>query len=262
MDCIRLIIVNFILCFGPYVMPNFLVISSARSGSSLFANYLSSHHDVKYWGEILNTESSINPMVDSLNRDDLLSYVESIMVCRDAEWVGAKIHTHQLHELPISLSDILKGLNNPKILVIYRKSMLDTYVSLRIALKNNLWYSTAVVNSEQVHVDWSHFEKYAQRERSRWADCLGVLEALQCPTLVLSYERLIADTQRAMDVVFSFLGLNPVPVESESVRQNPSPVGEKISNWNELLLAKEGTERQFVLPDEWVGNTTHATLLT
>ena len=138
-------------------MPNFFVLSSARSGSSLFSNYLSAHHDVKCWGEILNPESGINPEVGSLTGDGLLEFVNSILSCAEGQWVGAKIHTHQLYELPISLSAALECADRPQILVIFREAMLDTYVSLQIALRNNVWYSTNVVNDEKIKIEWTHF---------------------------------------------------------------------------------------------------------
>ena len=100
-----------------------------------------------------------------------------------------------------------------------------------------------------------------QREQSRWADCWRTIEAQQYPTFILSFERLVADPQSSMDAVFEFLGLNPVPVESESVRQNPSPVVEKVSNWNELPLAKASSECRLVFPKRSSGQLSYVTSL-
>lgn len=230
-------------------MPNFLVLSSARSGSSLFANYLNSHHDVRCWGEILNFESGINPEVHTLSPPDLKSFVKSVFSCDAGKLVGAKIHTHQLYELPISLSALLECTVRPRVIVLYREAILDTYVSLQIALQNNVWYTTDAVNADTVFVDWKHFQTYSGRERNRWAECLQIVKTCACASLMVSFERLVANTQPVMDEVFQFLGIPSVAVETESLRQNPRALEEKVSNWGDLPASKNGADCRLLLAE-------------
>jgi hypothetical protein len=191
-------------------------------------------------GELLNPASGIRDDVESLAPDELIRFVKSVFR-RDARgWLGAKVHTHQLYELPISLSVLLECAVRPRVIVLYRESLLDTYVSLEIALRNGVWYSTDSVNTEAVFVDWKQFLAYSERERARWTESMEALTTCGCESLVLSFERLVANTQPVMDEVFHFFGLGSVAVETDSVRQNPHSLAQKVLNWCDLPATKNG----------------------
>lgn len=213
-------------------MMSFLILSSARSGSSLLVNYLNCHSSIRCWGEILNPDSGIGRNVDVMSHDELCTYVRSFFSESGDGYVGAKLLNHHFDELPLTLSSAIELSNWPRVIVLYRQNLLDAFVSLRIAQANNIWYSTDHTNTQSLALDWTSFEHYSQRERSRWARCLSELARLGCKVRVVTYEQMVGNPQATLDGLFLFLGLDTCEVWTESVRQNPWDLRDKVANWS------------------------------
>lgn len=222
------------------MMPAFVLLSSARSGSSLLVNYLNCHSDIWCRGEILNGDGRKDAAPETMGRDALCEYVRSAYSDSRGRLVGSKVHTHHFDELPIDLGAFLDFSSAARTIVLYRRNALEAYVSLKVAQRNNLWYSTRLQNQDAVAVDWSHFLRYRERERDRWRRCLNLLAARECESRLVSYEDLVMAPQSVLHKLFCFLDVAPCDVATESVRQNPRPLSEKISNWASLPLAGEG----------------------
>jgi LPS sulfotransferase NodH len=213
-------------------MMSFLILSSARSGSSLLVNYLNCHASIRCWGEILNSDSGIDQNVEAMSYHQLCTYVASFFPHSGDGCVGAKLLNHQFDELPLTLSRVIELSNWPKVIVLYRQNLLEAFVSLRIAQANNIWYSTDQTNNQSLSLDWTSFEMYAHRERSRWARCLSELPASGCKVRFVTYEQMVDNPQATLDSLFVFLGLDTCEVRTESVRQNPGNLSEKVENWS------------------------------
>jgi LPS sulfotransferase NodH len=214
---------------------NLLILSAGRSGSTLLVNYLNSHPRIYCRGEILNSGTKIYGCLEGKSRERLLLHIRSYYRQRRGQYVGAKFHTHQFDELALPLRDVVEALHQPKVIVLYRENLLETYVSLQIARGNNLWCSDSVVNHEAIRVDWHDFLRYAAHERARWENCLAAVVG-SCATHTLTFEEMVGDPQKALDGVFAFLGLPTCPVTTRTIRQNPQPLSDKIVNYAELPI--------------------------
>ena len=215
---------------GPVHDRNLIVLSAGRSGSSLLVNYLNSNRQIHCHGELLNPEHEIYGTVAGKTRQELILHVASFFQPRAETYVGAKFMTHQFDELDLSLRDILDVLQRPRVLALYRRNLLDTYVSLRIAEQTNVWYSAHAVNHEAVTLDLGDFYAFAAVQRRRWRDCMQEVAGL-CAFVCCAYEDLVSDSAAVMNRVFAFLELPSTPVNSESVRQNPGNLQRKIANY-------------------------------
>ncbi len=211
----------------------FLVVSAGRSGSTLLVNLLNCHPDVTCHGEILNPEQSGYPGIERDDCDRIILHVRSVFESLQCPRTGAKIHISQLEELSLPLDRLTNVLRQPRIVLLYRRNLLATYVSLLIAQRNGRWYSRGLVNRVAVRIDWERFLEYAVTERRRWQAVLGQRST---PVHVLTYEQLRGGLQKHMDRVFGFLGLPTHPVRASSVRQNPWPLSRKIVNFDDLPL--------------------------
>ena len=121
---------------------NLVVLSAGRSGSGLLVNYLDSNRKIHCHGEVLNSGHEIYGNVEGKTKQELIQHVASFFHAHSASYVGEKFLTNQFDELEISLKDVLEVLNGPHVIVLFRRSWLETYVSLRIAEQTGIWYSS------------------------------------------------------------------------------------------------------------------------
>jgi len=216
---------------------NLIVLSAGRSGSSLLVNYLNSNRQIYCHGEVLNPGHEIYGTTEGKKREELIQHVASFFQKRDATYVGAKFLTHQFDELDITISDVLEVLRRPKVIALYRRSLLETYVSLLIAQETDTWYSTDVVNNVSVTLDLAQFHEFAEVQRQRWQRSMQEVSRL-CSFICVSYEDLVSNRSSTCDKVFTFLDIPSTTVHSESVKQNPGELTGKISNYDSLPAAE------------------------
>jgi LPS sulfotransferase NodH len=222
-----------------------IIISSGRSGSSLLVNYLNSSRNVHCHGEILSSEHGYGK-VEGKSTAELRAHVVSFFGKRATAYVGAKFLTHQFEELKITIEDVLEVLREPKVLLLYRSKLLETYVSLLIAQENNIWYSSDRVNRISVPVSKREFLDYVSVQRRRWQRCLeGICGRV--PLFCMTYEELVEAPRETMDQVFAFLDVPPAPIYTKSVKQNPQSLREKVSNYDVLDLESPEMSRLLYL---------------
>ena len=215
----------------------FLVLSSARSGSTLLMQYLGSHPSILCsFQEPLNRETLAEQNLIG-SKTGILNYLTaSVLPWRSWAWryVGCKVFTEQLEYCRICLHDVHVALCHPAVVVLYRRNMLDTYVSLRIAFQTEVWFSDEVVKEEsRVHVDWQAFQDYVHEERARWRESLQGLKKVK-NIHFLSYEELSSNSDSSLAGVFLFLGVSQSHVIAFSKKQNPLPLEEKVLNFADI----------------------------
>jgi LPS sulfotransferase NodH len=219
--------------FGSLYDRNFIVLASARSGSRLLVNYLNSHPQIRCHGEVLNSPHYVCGKAHAMSRRRLRHHVKSFYL--KGRTVGTTFHTHHFEDIPIRADDIVEILQRPKVLVLYRENQLESYVSLTIARQSNIWYSTSIVNKEAITVDWHKYLAYVDHERKLWDACLKSVQSA-CAVHTVTFEQMVAAPQATLDDVFTFLGVPSCHIWTESVRQNPRPLSEKILNYSDLRI--------------------------
>ena len=152
-------------------------------------------------------------------------------------YTGFKLFYEQLEYCNLPLEDVLDGLYSPPVIVLYRENLLETYVSLEIAVQTNFWYSREKVNNCSVKVDWNMFYLYAEREKRRWKEAMTALRGVK--KVVISYDELTGSQQdKTVHKLFAFLNLmsdQDQPVVVKSVRQNPLQLEKKVVNYDEIM---------------------------
>jgi LPS sulfotransferase NodH len=69
------------------------------------------------------------------------------------------------------------------------------------------------------------------------------------PTVEITYEDLVADSDNVVGRIETFLGVEPAPMSTTLRRQNPEPLRELITNYDELRAAFAGTEHEAFFDD-------------
>jgi LPS sulfotransferase NodH len=238
---------------------NFLILSSARSGSNLLVDYMRGHWRIHCHREILNEDYYVygsligkSEFRRRLQIRSLFTKVPQLPFRAPFQFVGAKILIDQFSQVGMSVSEVCRVLGNPRLIVLYRNDLLETYVSREIARSNGLWYSTKSPNEETIFVEWERFRSYCEEERALWRACL--LEIKNYSELhFVDYNSLVNDPVEEVGKVLSFIGVesNRKPVQ-RSVRQNPWPLSKKVANYTELEMREDvcGAFRFLSLPEE------------
>ena len=239
----------------PYVSKSFLVLSSGRSGSTLLIQYLRAHPSISCsLAEPLNPESISSHGITDANTNS--STIVNYLMAQLLSWrryTGCKIFCEQLEFLRLSLVDLLTSLRDPPVIVLYRENMLDTYTSLQLAFKTDVWFSQEESRScTSVDIDFDDYVHFAETERQRWKDTLAAFpKRRNSRVCLLSYEELIENKEETMARAFSFLRLPPCETVAYSRKQNPYGLEKKIANF-EALKGKLETFGGHMLTKEWM----------
>ena len=241
-----------VLQWLPFMNKSFIILSSGRSGSTLLRILLNCHYSVNCWGELLNREKLEEHGLKKASNEVLINYILARLLPFKLwlPYTGFKLFNEQVEYCQLSLKTLLSSLYSPPVIILYRENLLETYVSLKIAEQNQIWYSETVVNECSIEVDWEEFKEYCETERKRWQESLSELSGSQ--KLFVSFEDLIANQDETMNKIFDFLKIKPFPVKASSKRQNPQMLEEKVSNYEEItaLTKKENYSTRLTL--EWL----------
>lgn len=214
---------------------NFLVLSAARSGTTLLVDYLNCHRQIRCRSEILNRDYEWYGNPRRKDRRRLQLHVEAQFVKRPGFLAGAKILTYQLDELAIDLAGVVEVLHQPAVIVLYREQVIEQFASLKMADQSRLWHSTRRVNNGSIRLDLDEFAAFAQREHRMWRENLAALEGLRVH--YLAYERLAELPEESLRDVFAFLDLQACPIRSKLVRLNSRPLKDRLVNYDEFARA-------------------------
>ena len=237
----------------PFRNKTFIILSSGRSGSTLLVRLLNSHLRIKCHDELLNRDQLLAYDISrNTSPNTLVNYVKAnlLSISRHYLFVGFKVFNEQLEYCNLPLKSLLESLDYPHVIILYRENLLDTYTSLKIAEKNNIWFSESVVNNCAIEVDWESLKDYCDTEKERWKSSLSHLK--QCKLISISFQQLITNKERTMEKVFEFLNLPLEPVYTCSVRQNPLPLEDKVSNFKEIMKRAEDEDYSLMLTSEWL----------
>ena len=233
----------------PHASESFLVLSSGRSGSTLLMQYLRCHPSIS-----CRMKEPLNPDTNGLTGPVGSSTLISQVMAQLLSWKrlsGCKIFCEQLEFYRVSFAELLSALRDPPVIVLYRENLLETYVSLQIAFKTDVWYSEKDSrHCTTIKLDFDEYKQYAVTERERWKNTLSALSDKN-RVHFFSYEELTADKSKALSGVFMFLNLPPCETVAYSKRQNPFGLAKTISNFEEVKERLD-TFSGHILTREWM----------
>ncbi len=148
---------------------------------------------------------------------------------------GAKLIRIHMETHHITLEDLKKIFPEAKFIVLYRKSLLDQFVSLKIAEIANAWQWTARFRlPDPIHLDLKEFERFCKTTRVFYEEMLQ-RDWLKDRAIVISYEELVSAPQELFDGrIFPFLGLQPSSVSAQTRKQNIKSLHEIVQNYQEI----------------------------
>lgn len=218
----------------------FIIVSNPRSGSTLLVNLLNNHPNITCKGEILGDED-VYGIISRMTATRLSIHVRAMFSwASSSHIIGAKVQLHQFKEVPMTIERMYQLLKKPKLLILYRKNLLESYVSLKIAEATGSWYSCKPQKTHKVKVDWEDFEQYCRRRKKEWEMFFKFAHNARVDPkdmLIVEFDDLL-DSQKdvTMKRIFEWFELKQVSTKATSVRQNPAPLSEKIENWNEKIF--------------------------
>jgi len=160
--------------------------------------------------------------------------VYSMNHCRD-KISGAKLFQSHLEKCGASLSGVKKHIPNARFIILYRKSLLDQFLSYKIAqVTSHYSYKHDFKLPPFVHIVHSELYAFCEAMKGLYTRIFEHAWLKDC-SVVISYEELVVAPQKIFDdLIFPFLGLDSVPVTTTMKKQNTKSLEEIIVNYAEL----------------------------
>lgn len=221
------------ICNKEEVEKLFFVIATGRSGSNMLIELLNSIDDVQMRME-LNTPD--NEQVDS---DTGIKRVSSFLMSPkyipkdklDYTITGCKFLDTHLWMCNLDEEALSQFQCDVKVIHLYRKNILDQFLSLKLARKNNKWISTdksdGTYKDYNIEVDIEEFKLFEKRTKSKYSQYVDKFPS----AYIVDYESLASDPQRVFDGgLFDYLGVPSQIIEFRTSKQNKKTKEYIISN--------------------------------
>lgn len=210
--------------------PVFVVAPMPRSGSTLLVSYLNSLPGVTVAGEPLNHQSSIGIRRTLITKKRVIRHIAGTIGHLDGTVRGAKLLGPQLDERSISLGDLRLRFPESRLVVSYRQSIFEQYVSLRVAQETRQW-TTVHAFAGRIFISPNKFAVFVENHHRRHEQILSNAPG----KLVISYEELVDDPQSAFgDKICPHIGMPFSPVTTAMTKRVTKPMSEVVANWDEV----------------------------
>ena len=240
------------------VTKQFVLLASQRTGSNVLNRNINQFPGVLCHNEVFNPafvglqkrylDLFGGEKQAKLTRDaNPLHFRDVLLQASDAEFVG--FHLFPGH-LQVVIDDVLANADIKKICL--RRSVFQSYVSLRIAQQTNVWlvaHEGAATHEKapvMIKFDARDFEVYEQELRKFWRHIFAVLEKTGQECFSIWYQQ-VNDIE-VLNRCAQFLG---VPAQIKKLRktlkkQNPASLAHKVSNYAvlEAYARSRGMEKQ------------------
>lgn len=223
----------------------FVIVASARTGSTLVTRSLNQHGAVVTYGEIMRAPELFPARFPELGNSAKLFSADPVRFLEERIYrkypdaiqaVGFKIfYSHAPRDTAWGRAvwDYLVGQPTLRVIHLRRRNLLAAHVSRKKAAAADEWikYSGASQGGG-VTLDFeetrTRFEQAQAWEREYAALFAGH------PFMDLVYEDVAADYTGEMGQVQAFLGLPPRDVPPATKKRPPQPLAEQIANYDEL----------------------------
>jgi LPS sulfotransferase NodH len=224
------------------------VLATRRSGSNLLVSYLNSVPGAGFAEEILNSDMYYGVRRRSISKKAVLRHIlHSVNHCPE-RLCGAKFLCVHMRRHSLNAADLRALFPAARFLVLYRRSLFDQFLSLKIAEQTGEWrWSESFRLPDALRVDPVEFEEYCRMIRGFYQQLLDD-PSLSGRSLWVSYEDLAEDPRGVFErALFPFLGVPAVPVSSAMRKQNTARPDRLVENYGEIEpLLKEEWARQEV----------------
>jgi len=238
----------------PFMNRSFVILSSARSGSTYLRLLLDDHPKITCLGELLNRQHLPDDQLCKASSCVLVNYILSSLLPSKfwLPFTGFKVFHEQMEFCNLCFERVLSALLCPKVIVLFRENMLETYSSLQISLKTGIWCTEdGNTKNERIEIDWKEFVEYVAIIRERWKRNLMIIPK-NAEIYFVSYEELTADKDKTMNNIFKFLNLEACTVEAKIKKQNPQPLMERIMNYKQIDKLASKNHLDYTILKQWL----------
>jgi hypothetical protein len=224
----------------------FVIACLGRTGSTHLVSLLNSHPDIRCFGELFtHHEGTLDEAFVTSPIDDPVEYVAQLTAPLTERAIGFKLPLNSIRAHPEALR-VLEG-DRMRIVRLRRLNLLALLASRRLLASTKVPQSThgdygdttVVIEPKQALAVFRLTDEHEQ-----YLDGLADGSAV----FQITYEDLSAG--RGLDELQSFLGVDPVPLESVFKRVRSRPLAETIENWDEVEAALRGTPYERFLEDD------------
>jgi LPS sulfotransferase NodH len=227
----------------------FVIVGTARTGSTLLINLLKSQSHVRVFGELFRSPDAIGwdvkpfatfqpRQVVSLYRNDPVAFLDGHVFRRwprTCRAVGFKLFYYHARTPEHSIVwDYLAADPEIRVLHLRRRNMLAQYCSLRLAHETNSWTKATAPNGNPVKMS---LDPQACRDHFGWVRALEE----ECAEYFARndvhdvwYEDLVSDQARTVAGIQDFLGLPRHFMKPTIERQRTTPLRVAIANYDDL----------------------------
>lgn len=184
-----------------------------------------------------------------------INYISSIPSASEHPILAFKIFRQHLEEISLSPNRFIKSLRhvNHVPIVLWRQSIIESFVSYRIALTKNAWLSESSTAEDAVRVEKHELELFVDEERRYYESIRDDLTANGVEIDVFEYARDLSNREAQLNTVRRLqerLGIvgdhlaEQVVAETVLTKQAQVPLKQQIENWDEVTSWGYGDEAQ------------------
>lgn len=245
------------LVLDPRITTRFVVLTLARSGSTLLSDEIG-----RRWDDIKSAREMFNPQVREGRSFEAL--VQKVFGTYTGQRiVGCKVLCGQVTAEELST---LLGLDGMHVIVLRRRNQVRRFVSERIAWKTQQWHvgqapnvtlddQRAKLDERVVEIDPHALVREIEKALSFYGDLDDRLDDV--PVLTVDYEELTVDVDGQLRLVGEFLGAGTPSVEGPPwlQRTNPEPLDDLVSNLPEVRAELGRAGLGFILDADRIDRT-------
>jgi LPS sulfotransferase NodH len=235
----------------PPILNPLFIICQVRTGSTLLGDYLNSHPMVTCEFEILN-QGEIPHLKNVRFEQDVRFYLETLFKAFQGKIRCGKIHFSHFDHFGISIDHLLQWFPQARFIILYRGSLLDQFVSLKLAEVTGRWIAKSPEDetNQEISIDIAELLAFVQATKNHYKKLADNL-SLRGRHLTISYEELASDPGRTFETkIWPFLDIPPFPLKTALRKQNRRSARESVSNFNDIeSLLSSGVLDQRLDPD-------------
>src|SRR5690606_22863438 len=150
------------------------ILSSPRTGSSLLGDLCASHPELDDRGEVLNQRIARGLYHRSTGSAAVVRHIRQHLAISSARCAVIKLHFNHLQHRRTSIMDLIQAFPDAVWIVLYRRSLIDQYISLKLAVSTRTFKDT-IRRDELVWVDEKEWMSFACNEKSKVRSAVSLL---------------------------------------------------------------------------------------
>lgn len=232
----------------------YIIIGSARSGSTYLVSLLSSHPDMKLCGEVIGDgkmkKNKINLLLNKCGPPKYFYNQFKKHFFKSA--VGVKVLYYQfknnygkkwnVEDIESILRAVIRD-KSIKIIHLKRQNLLHVFLSNQLAMKTGEYAIRnpgKVKDSGSISLSPEKCERFFKKTSQNWIDFDEYFS--EHSICEIYYQDLASNTESVCQKIIDFLGVRPFPLKGNTFKQSQKPISEKIENYGELKKYFKNTQ--------------------